>query len=41
MVEEEKEGYKGGIIKEWNEEEDKEDQQRIEEDKRSPRDESP
>ena len=33
-IEEKKHEYKGGMIEEWNEEEDKEDQQRIEEDRR-------
>jgi len=33
-MEEEKYEYKGGIIEEWNEEEDEEDRQRIEEDKK-------
>jgi len=33
-IEEKKHEYKGGMIKEWNEEEDEEDQQRIEEDRR-------
>ena len=32
-IEEEEHEYKGGMIEEWNEEEDKEDQQRIEEDR--------
>ena len=33
-MEEEKHEYKEGMIEEWNEEEDEEDQQRIEEDKK-------
>ena len=33
-IEEKKHEYKGGMIEEWNEEEDEEDQQRIEEDRR-------
>jgi len=33
-MEEEKEEYKGEKIEEWNEEEDKEDQQRIKEDRK-------
>jgi len=33
-MEEEKNEYKGGIIEEWNEEKDEEDQQRIEEDRK-------
>ena len=33
-MEEEEHEYKRGIIEEWNEEEDEEDQQRIEEDKK-------
>jgi len=33
-IEDERHEYKGGMIEEWNEEEDKEDQQRIEEDRR-------
>ena len=33
-MEEEKHKYKGGMVEEWNEEEDKKDQQRIEEDKK-------
>jgi len=33
-IEEEKNEYKGGIIEEWNEEENKEDQWRIKEDRK-------
>jgi len=33
-MEEEEHEYKGGIIEEWNEEEDEGDQQRIEEDRK-------
>jgi len=33
-MEEEEHEYKGGMIEEWNEEEDEEDRQRIEEDRK-------